>query len=41
MLAEFLGLPHATLVVKVDVDITNKRILAWMEQDEGFKEVVN
>jgi electron transfer flavoprotein beta subunit len=40
MLAEFLGLPYATLVVKVDVDITNKRIIAWMEQDEGFKELV-
>jgi len=40
MLAELLGLPYATLVVKVDMDIENEKVLVWMEQDEGFKEVI-
>jgi electron transfer flavoprotein beta subunit len=40
MLAELLGLPYATLIVKMDVDLNNRKVLAWMEQDEGFKEVI-
>lgn len=38
MLAEFLGIPYATLIVKMEVG--TKKVLAWMELDEGYKQVV-
>jgi len=40
MLAEFLGIPYVTFVVKMDISDKDKEILAWMELDGGFKKVI-